>query len=341
MLRPPRGPTRAPAPGAGTAGAHLGCARADLAPPAVTEGSRRSSDDRAALAWLASHPGHTVLFTDFDGTLSRIVARPELARPLPGSAGALSRLARHLFAVGVVSGRPAAWLSEELAITPEATGGEGSAHRGGGIEIYGQHGVEHLTPGGIVVAEGALSWRSALARVRASALEAGIPDLEVEDKTYGVTLHWRQAADQVETAGRAEELARQQAAATGLVARPGKASIELVAPIGVDKGTVVRRWAAKCGVERIAFFGDDESDVAAFAAIDEITGTGRDDGGGAIGQQKIAGLKIAGLKIAVGGPEAPGELLRRADLVLATPEEAVRLLMELAEQLDSPGAGAP
>ncbi len=303
----------------------------------MTAGSPGGSDNRTAVACLASRADHTVVLTDFDGTLSRIVARPELARPLPGSAEVLSRLARHLCAVGVVSGRPAAWLADQLGITPATSGTDRPAPRGGLVEIYGQHGVEHLTSDGVVAAEGALSWRGALARVRASALAAGIPGLEVEEKSYGVTLHWREATDQVATAGRAELLARQQAAATGLVARPGKASIELVAPIGVDKGTVVRSWAARDGVERVAFFGDDESDIAAFAAIDEVTGAGEDTAA-ETGAGEITGARITGLKIAVGGPEVPAELLRRADLVLATPEEAVQLLRELAEQLDSSGS---
>ncbi|MHB1509856.1 MAG: trehalose-phosphatase [Acidimicrobiales bacterium] len=304
----------------------------------MTAGPPEGFDNRAAVAWLASAPDHTVLFTDFDGTLSRIVARPELARPLPGSAEVLSRLARHLCAVGVVSGRPVAWLADQLGISPATTGTDRPAPRGGVIEIYGQHGVEHLTSDGVVAAEGALSWSTAFARVRASALAAGIPGLEVEDKSYGVTLHWRAATDQVATAGRAELLARQQAAVTGLVARPGKASIELVAPIGVDKGTVIKKWGASGGVERIAFFGDDESDIAAFAAIDEITAGAAAETGITAGAGAITRAKIAGLKIAVGGREAPAELLRRADLVLATPEEAVLLMRELAEQLDSSGS---
>jgi 3-deoxy-D-manno-octulosonate 8-phosphate phosphatase KdsC-like HAD superfamily phosphatase len=70
-------------------------------------------------------------------------------------------------------------------------------------------------------------------------------------------------------------------------------------------------------LERVAFFGDDVSDLPAFAAVDELIRAGG----------------VAGLKVAVTGSEAPSELIERADLVLASPEEAVGLLTSLAGRL--------
>ena len=48
---------------------------------------------RAALAPLLAHPETAAIMTDFDGTLSSIVEDPEAARPLPGAAEVLARLA--------------------------------------------------------------------------------------------------------------------------------------------------------------------------------------------------------------------------------------------------------
>jgi trehalose-phosphatase len=269
----------------------------------------------AALDWLAAVPSRTALFTDFDGTLSRIVLRPELAEPLPGVPGILRRLAQHLRVVGVASGRPAAWLVEQLGL---ASAGEGAS--GAVVEAYGLHGVERAAGGGIEVAEAARAWLGAVASARDEAVAAAVPEMVVEDKTYSLTLHWRSAADPAAVSEQAGRLAARLSSRTGLLSRPGKASLELIAPIGIDKGTVVALWGAAAGVERMAFFGDDLSDVPAFAAVDEL----------------VASAGVAGLKVAVTGPEAPDELLERADLVLGAPEEAVRLLADLADRLEVP-----
>jgi trehalose 6-phosphate phosphatase len=266
-----------------------------------------------AVEWLAERPRQLALFTDFDGTLSPIVAHPELARPLTGVPELLKRLAKRLCVVGVVSGRPAAWLVEQLRLVPTSGASEGV------VDAYGLHGLEHTTGGGVEVAAEAAAWQERAARARDEAVAAAIPGLNVEDKTYGVTLHWRAATDPRSVSEQATRLADRLSASTGLLPRPGKASVELVAPIGIDKGTVVATRGTAEGIERVAFFGDDRSDVAAFVAIDELRRRGA----------------AAGLKIAVTGPEAPDELLDLADLVLATPAEAVALLVSLADRLET------
>ena len=267
-----------------------------------------------AVDWLAEAPTHSALFTDFDGTLSNIVLHPEIARPLPGVPEVLHRLAAQLRVVAVVSGRPAAWLVDQLGLARYPGGSKGL------VEAYGLHGLEHTTGGVIELAAAATAWQEAVAKARDETVAAGIVGLEVEDKRYSVTLHWRKAADPAAVSEQATRLARRLEASTGLLARPGKASLELVAPIGIDKGSVVRSWAEASDIERVAFFGDDVSDLPAFAAIDELVRSGA----------------ITGLKIAVTGPEAPTDLIDHADLVLSSPEEAVTLLVSLADRLERP-----
>ena len=55
------------------------------------------------------------MIVDFDGTLAPIVADPPAAAPLPGAAAVLTRLARCVGTVAVVSGRPVAFLRERPA----------------------------------------------------------------------------------------------------------------------------------------------------------------------------------------------------------------------------------
>ena len=64
---------------------------------------------------LAARADQVALCLDFDGTLSPTVADPEAARPLPGVAELLGPLAVRFAAVALISGRPAAYLTEHAA----------------------------------------------------------------------------------------------------------------------------------------------------------------------------------------------------------------------------------
>ncbi|HKH89057.1 MAG TPA: trehalose-phosphatase [Acidimicrobiales bacterium] len=263
-----------------------------------------------AVTWLARSPMTTAVFTDFDGTLSAVVARAEDARPLPGVPELLKRLAAKLGYVGVVSGRQVAWLVDQLALSGQV-GTAGLAGRGI-VHAAGLHGLERSTGDSVQLAEGVTDWLPTIRRARDQARAQAPAGVDVEDKGYGVTLHWRQIADREGIAEAVAGLAQRLAASTGLAARAGKASMELVLPIGIDKGSVVREWSAGRGLERVGFLGDDVSDLSAFAAVRELA---------------------AGLKIAVASAEMPSELVDQADVVLAGPEEAVALLTELADRL--------
>jgi trehalose 6-phosphate phosphatase len=287
-------------------------------------------DASGAVDWLAASPLTTALFTDFDGTLSPIVSRPEDARSLPGVPALLKRLAAQMLVVAVASGRPAGWLLEHLALASEPGGEALTAAAGERVEAYGLHGLEHWIGSGIQVDDGARAWQPLIAEARSEAIAAGLVGVEVEDKRFSVTLHWRNAPDPIAAGALAMPLAERLGASTGLIARPGKSSVELVPPIGVDKGSVVRRRVETSGARRVVFLGDDVSDVLAFLAIDDlVAGAG---GGGA---------PIAGLKIAVTGEDAVPELTELADLVLDGPESAVALLTELARHLEAGGSKHP
>ncbi len=221
--------------------------------------------------------------------------------------------------MGVVSGRPVEFLADRLgldALSPVRPSTPGKAPAG--LHAYGLHGLEHRSQVGVVEIEPAvLAWRDCVAAARDGALLAALPGVEVEDKVYGVTLHWRNAPDPAEVEARVVPLADELAALNGLLTRPGKASVELVPPVGVDKGTVVRRWAEDARIGRIGFLGDDVSDLLAFDALDDVA----------------AGDRIGALKVAVTGPGAPPALIESADLVLGSPAEAVELLCRLARSL--------
>jgi trehalose 6-phosphate phosphatase len=238
------------------------------------------------------------VFLDFDGTLAPIVEVPEDARPLPGVAGLVGRLAERYRRVAIVSGRPAAFLAEHLG--PAA----------GAAELVGLYGLERTAPRGrgVVIDTAASRWQATVEEATAAAEGAAPPGVRVERKGLSVTLHFRQAP---EHAGWAAGFAAQVQAGTGLVAHPGKQSWELRPPVPTDKGTVVGELAN--GLRAVCFVGDDTGDLPAFATL-----------------ARLRAQRVDTLAVAVGGPETPPDVLEAADLVVDGPPGVLDLLQALA-----------
>jgi trehalose 6-phosphate phosphatase len=210
----------------------------------------------------------------------------------------LARLAEIFGRVAVVSGRSVGYLRRHLA-------GSGST------ELVGLYGMERALRGQseTIEAPEATRWRRALAAAADEIESAAPPGLAVERKGLAVTIHYR---GDPSTAARAESLVSAQAALRGLVAHPGKMSVELRPPITTDKGTVVADLAA--GLHAVCFVGDDVGDLPAFAELSRL---------------KAAGT--ATVAVAAAGPEAPWALTAAADLVVDGPEGVAGLLDDLAD----------
>ena len=145
---------------------------------------------RAALAPLLVDPGTTAILTDFDGTLSPIVANPDDARPLDGAAEVLALLAGRFGEVAVVSGRSVSFLDEHLALdrhraAPRSTG---SARFVGLYGLEWSRGDGRSSPSSRMPSRGERSIDDAVADLRRRA-PAGVV---VEPKGLAVTVHWRQ-----------------------------------------------------------------------------------------------------------------------------------------------------
>lgn len=246
-------------------------------------------------AVLARAPARAALFVDFDGTLAPIVDDPGRAEPLPIAVAALSRLARLLGGVAVVTGRPVDFVRRHV---PDPA-----------VWVVGQYGLEH-DRGGVVTADPrAEAFASAVAAAAADA-EARWPTLTVERKgRVAVTVHWRTVPFDAPDPTALDALA----AAHGLVAHPGRMACELRPPLAVDKGTAVTELLAVLDPGAAAVAGDDHGDLVAFDALDAWA---------------AASDARAALRIAVGSEESPPALLARADLVLDGP-------VALAEDLDA------
>ena len=88
--------------------------------------------------------------------------------------------------------------------------------------------------------------------------------------------------------------------------------IELKPPSDRDKGTVMR--AETAGLACAWYFGDDRSDLLAFAALDA---------------REAADPQFRGVRVAVANPETGSELIAAADLHVDAPSAVPALLRDI------------
>jgi trehalose 6-phosphate phosphatase len=236
----------------------------------------------ALLERLASAPGEAALFLDFDGVLAPIVARPEDARLPPDTRAELERLAARYALVSVISGRESDDLRPRVAVP--------------GVVLVGSHGLE-LTPE-------ADDWRRRISDFTAS---AAWPPEHTELKGLTVAFHYRLEPDEDAAVSALEELAV-SARRQGLNARFGRKVLEVLPPVGANKGTAVRQLLEETGLTRALVAGDDATDLDAFRAVD--------------------GLECA-VRVALLSDESPAGLADHAEIVVASTGEFLCLLRRL------------
>lgn len=199
------------------------------------------------------------LFLDLDGTLLELLDRPDDVVADDDLRTLLLRLSTRLAGrVAVVSGRSLAQLDAILGPVAHA------------IALSGSHGCEHRWRGASEQPE-----RPALLDVAAAQFAAFAAERDgvmLEEKSFGVALHYRMAPDsEAEARALAVALARD----TGLQLQKGKMMVELRCP-GSDKGGAVRRLMGHppmAGTVPV-FVGDDITDEAAFEAARALGGAG-------------------------------------------------------------------
>ena len=200
------------------------------------------------------------LFLDYDGTISEITPDVANARPVPGAAELIARLAAHRdrFRVVLISGRQAQTLLRLLGEWPDIT-------------LVGNHGLEIMDPGGgIRIAADPEKFMPQLDAVRAWLL-ANVPPnagFLIEDKHFSVALHYRLAEPEAALLMR-RRMEEFVATRRALAVRPGKMVVEAI-PLEANKGEAVSRMMRDGGEGRLpVYFGDDLTDEDAFFALRE------------------------------------------------------------------------
>ena len=180
--------------------------------------------DPDRLAPLRGDPATAGIFSDFDGTLSPIVADPELAEPLPGIVPLLEGTRPPLPGRRGRLGPPGRAFSPRTCLRrscwPGCMAWKCSTMANSRPTLRPSAGARLSAP-----------------RPRAFARRHHLVCWSSR-RALSVTCHYR-ANPVLEP--QVTALAREVAATTGLVARPGRKSVELLPPIRADKGTVIRK----------------------------------------------------------------------------------------------------
>ena len=220
-------------------------------------------EGQAGLDALLNDPAHALVASDFDGTLSPIVADPQAALADPGAAPALERLAKVVGTVAIITGRPVA---EAVSL-----GGFAAVP---GLIILGQYGAERWEAGAVTAPPpppGIDTARRALPGILAS---AGAPDgVRLEDKGYALAVHTRPARDPEAALDLLRKPLAGLADRTSLVLEPGRLVLELRPP-GATKGAALIALVTERGARSVLFAGDDLGDLPAFAAVRELRANG-------------------------------------------------------------------
>ena len=245
---------------------------------------------------LVSSPRVLLIF-DYDGTLTPIVARPEVALLPEEARRCLIELAgNQRFVVGVVSGRALAELKELIAIP--------------GLVYAGNHGLEMSGLGMDFVHPEATGFIESMTKV---ASELGqklkdVPKLLIQDKKLTLSVHFRNTpdsyAEKVDCA--VKSVVEPYSSAGRLKITRGKKVIEVRPNIDWGKGEAIEKIHQDCGDNPVPmFFGDDQTDEDGFDVVQ----------------------KANGIAVYIGPPREPTKALHH----LESPEEVAQVLALLVE----------
>ena len=247
----------------------------------------------AALNALREKP--SALVTDVDGTLSRIVARPDDATVEEGLRVSLRRLARLLDLVAVITGR-------EESVARRMVGVDELTYVGS----YAMDSSRGLTFAAVA---------PALALVQGE-LDA-MPCVELERKEVSFALHFRNCADPERVGRELMVLLQPIVLSTETQVLEGKLVVEIAPAQLPDKGTALTELLLEHEIRGAVFVGDDLADATAFREL----------------KNRRAQGKVAGLCVAVVDNETPQAVRDAADLELRGVDDVERFLKLLAERL--------
>lgn len=207
-----------------------------------------------------------LLLVDYDGTLTPIVEKPELAGLSPEVRTCLQTLAEHpRIALGIISGRTLEDIKEKVGID--------------NIIYTGNHGLEIAGPCIDYVNHVARETRPLLHSLHHELGEAlaNIKGTRIDDKGLTLSLHYR-LVDKAQLDGLTKILSsivRPLDASGKIKITQGKKVYDIKPPVDWDKGKAIELIAQNIGGEGellTVFLGDDVTDYGGFRAADNNGG---------------------------------------------------------------------
>ncbi len=184
---------------------------------------------------------------DFDGTLAPIVARPEQAS-VPAEVRSQLQQLTEVATVGILTGRSLADVQPRLGFTPHY--------------IMGNHGIEGV-PGwedrSAAYADLSRQWRVQLSSLL---LTQDDPGIQLEDKNFSLSVHYRLARDPVASARQLLDLFEHLQPAPRIMA--GKCVFNLLPQGAADKGSALLQLMTATHAQGAIYVGDDVTDEDVF-----------------------------------------------------------------------------
>ena len=239
---------------------------------------------------LTDDPACAAVFCDIDGTLARIVRRPEHSHVREEVSVLLGKLGCRYGRVACVSGRSAAEARRLVGV--------------GSISYVGSHGAELLEAGSsqAELLEEFGSWEDRVREFVEAREDRDMKLLRVrtEDKGPIKAFHWRDVPDE-EGAEKWLKNVAQEAESKGLWTHWGRKVLEIRPPVPVDKGQAIRNLLEGSNLRVALYGGDDVTDLDAFEALESLVESGDLD---------------AKVCIGVRSDEGPEEIVDRADVAV-------------------------
>jgi trehalose 6-phosphate synthase/phosphatase len=198
-----------------------------------------------------------LLLLDYDGTLTPLVRRPDLATPSLAILDLLKKLSENHISVVLISGRDRGTLESWFGKLP--------------IGLVAEHGIWQKEPGSVwqAVDIAPPEWKTHLLPVFEQYADR-LPGASVEEKEHSIVWHYR-AADPEQAQLLAAELTDRLlsfAANKNIQVFQGNKVVE-ARPAGVNKGIAARHWLATGQYDFVLAAGDDWTDEDLFAVLPE------------------------------------------------------------------------
>jgi trehalose 6-phosphate phosphatase len=187
---------------------------------------------------------------DFDGTLAKIVPNPDDAYMNQRTEKLLLELAKRA-PVAVISGRGVQDLRKRIPKKIEI--------------LVGNHGLEGIQSKASSLKsaqEKVLEWKRRLLQMTTS----GFIGVEIEDKTYSLSLHYRRSRKKKETRKELLQLIETFKTVPRIV--HGKSVLNLIPPGAPHKGMAVASLLSYTKSSKALYVGDDETDEDVFSLND-------------------------------------------------------------------------